>query len=160
MTRTSGIPSLRAAVVALATAALLLVLSAERASAYSKPPGGTWRYQDLFDYTDGGEFALSRDGSKIGKLVLQPGERTTSTCGSAEIRLVSRPDVKSYRSASGRYAVAKNRGGLFVPTPVTFKQSGRSVAGKLLVLWGETGRVAESGKVELGGCRLSFYAHK
>lgn len=53
----------------------------------------------------------------------------------AAIRLVSRPAVKSYRSASGRYAVAKIRGGLFVPT-------------------------AEIGKVEIGACRLSFIARK
>jgi len=47
MTRTSGITSLRAVVGALAAAALLLVLSAERGAAYTKPPGGTWRSEDL-----------------------------------------------------------------------------------------------------------------
>lgn len=160
MTRTRRISSLRAAAAALAASVLLLVLVVEQASAYTKPPGGTWSFADLFDATDGGSFALSRDGSKVAKLVLKPGEDSVDACGSAAIRLVSRPQVRSYRSVNGRYAVAKLRGGLFVPTAVTFKVGGRSVGGKLELLWGETGRIVETGKVELGDCRLSFYAHK
>lgn len=149
----------RSLAVALA-ASLLLVVTADRASAYAKPPGGAWRYEDLFDRTNGGSFALSRDGSKIARLTLVPGASFTTTCGSGSIKLVSRPQVKSYRTVSGRYAVAKIRGGLFVPIGVSYKQGGRTVAGKLLVLWDETGRIAETGKVEIGACRLEFVARK
>jgi hypothetical protein len=160
MTRSRRISSLRAVAAALAASALLLVLAVDPASAYTKPPGGTWTFEDLFDATDGGSFALSRDGSKVAKLVLKPGEDSVDACGSGAIRLLSRPQVRSYRSVNGRYAVAKIRGGLFVPTSVSFKVGGRSVDGKLELLWGETGRVVETGKVELGDCRLSFYARK
>jgi hypothetical protein len=146
--------------VALAASLLLLLVVADRASAYAKPPGGGWRYEDVFDRTDGGSFALSRDGSKIAKLTLVPGQYSTTACGSGPIKLLSRPQVKSYRNVSGRYAVGKIRAGLFVPIGVSYKRGGRAVAGKLLVLWDESGRIAESGKVEIGACSLSFHARK
>lgn len=147
--------------LALALGASLLLVASEHASAlYAKPPGGAWRYQDVFDRTDGGSFALSRDGAKIAKLTLTPGRYMTATCGSAPIKLLSRPQVKSYRSVSGRYAVARNSRGLFVPIAVRYKRAGSTVAGKLLVLWDESGRIAETGKVEIGDCLLSFNAYK
>lgn len=153
--------ALPARVAALAAATvLLLAVAADRASAYSKPPGGAWTFQLLFDYTRSGQFALTRDASRVAKLVLVPGEDFAEQCGSAAIALVSRPKVRSYSSANGRYAVAGKRGGLFVPTSMSFKRAGRRFTAKLMLLWDESGRLVSSGKFESGDCLLSFNARK
>ena len=161
MTSLRLIPSARRCAVALAAGALLIALAASPAAAlYAKPPGGAWRFQNLFDATRSGTLALTRDGGRVAKLTLVPGEDEVERCGRATIALVSRPKVLSYRFANGRYAVAKSRSGLFVPFAMSFKRGGRAFTGKLMLLWDESGRLADTGKFEAGDCRLSFYARK
>lgn len=152
----------RALAFALAAALLLIALApADGALAYTRPPGGRWSVQHLFDATRSGELSLSRDGSSVAKLVLVPGERSADQCGTQAIALVSRPKVRSYGSANGRYAVAVKPGALFKPLAVTFKRGGRNVRGSVMLLWDHDGRLLDTGKVELpGDCRLSFYARK
>lgn len=150
----------RLCAAALAAAVLLLALTVERAAAYSKPPGGRWTFQHLFDDTRSGTFALTRDGARVAKLVLVPGERRVDSCGRAAIRLVSRPQLRTYRFANGRYAVAKKRSGLFVTTAMRFKRGNRAFTGKLMLLWDHDGRLLDTGKFESGSCRIDFYARK
>lgn len=148
------------ALVATLAASVLLMLAADRAAAYEKPPGGAWTFNNLFDDTKSGSFALTRDGGRVAKLVLVPGEDSVASCGSAAIKLTARPKLLSYRSVNGRYAVARLRRGLFVPFAMGFKQGGRSFSAKLMLLWDHDGRLVDTGKVEFGDCRIGFYARK
>lgn len=147
----------------IATAACLLLMlgfAADRSSAYSKPPGGKWNFQNLFDYTKYGALSLSKDGKKVTKLVLIPGEGAPEACGQAKIRLQTRPQVKRYRKVSGRYAVANLRKGLFVGKPMVFKQGRKRFRAKLHILWDESGRIASTGMYERGDCYIKFFARK
>jgi hypothetical protein len=159
---TTALPAARALGLALAAAVLLLVLApAQRAGAYTKPAGGAYTVQHLFDVTRGGQLALSRDGASVAKLVLVPGERSAAACGSEKVTLLSRPKVRSWRGANGRYAVAVLPGRLFRPLAASFRHGSRTVRGKLMLLWDRDGRIVETAKVELGGaCDLQFYARK
>lgn len=159
MTSLRQLSPARALAAALAASLLLLAFAAGSASAYSKPAGGRWRFFNLFDDTKKGALVLSRNASKVSKLVLVPGD-TAETCGKGAIRLKSRPKIRSYRSVNGRYAVGKIRRGLFVQIPAVFKQGKRTRRGKLMMLWGETGRMVDTGKVDIGACSIDFYAHK
>lgn len=150
----------RAVAAGLVACLLLLAVAAAPASAYTKPKGGRWIYRNLFENTKKGSLVLARNGSKIAKLVLVPGERNFDTCGRATVRLKSRPKIRSYRSVNGRYAVGKLKKGLFVPTRAVFKQGKKTRRGKLLALWDDPGTTLTPGKVVIGGCTLDFYANK
>jgi len=146
------------AVAALAAVAVAALPAA--ASAYDKPAGGKWNYQNLFDRTKAGALSLSKDGKKVTKLILKPGADYADLCGK-RIVLVSRPKVRSYKKVNGRYAVARLPGQLFKPIPVRLKVDGKPRRGTLMLLWDETGRLLDTGKVEYGDCLyLSFYARK
>jgi hypothetical protein len=146
----------------LATAICLLLMLglADRSSAYDKPAGGKWSFQNLFDYTKYGALSLSKDGTKVTKLVLVPGEGAPEACGQAKIRLQTRAQVKRYRRVNGRYAVGNLKKGLFVGKPMVFKQDKKSFRAKLEILWDETGRLAETGMYERGDCYIKFFARK
>jgi len=144
----------------VACAVLLTLGSAEHASAYTKPPGGKWGFHNLFDYTKRGALSLSRNGSKVTKLVLVPGEELAETCGKDPVRLKSRPRVRSFRKVDGRYAVANLKRGLFIGKPLTFKQGKRRFRARLELLWDESGRLVQTGQFDHGECHLSFFARK
>ncbi len=146
-------------IVALATITLMVAF-VEQASAYSKPPGGKWNFQNLFEDTKRGALSLSRSGSKVINLVLVPGTDEIDACGKEPIRLKSRPAVVSFRKAGGRYAVANLKHGLFVGKPLTFKQGKRRFRARLELLWDETGRLMFTGQFDRGNCHLSFFARK
>jgi hypothetical protein len=159
MASTRRISHLRGGGNTLLPSLLPLSLAAGQASAaYPKPAGGRWRFLNLFDDTKSGALVLSRDSSKVVKLVLKPGD-TAAACGAAAIRLKSRPKVRSYRGVNGRYAVGRIRRGLFVPTPMTFKQGRRAFRAKLLLLWDDA-RQMNTGRFEHGDCTINFFAHK
>jgi hypothetical protein len=161
MRPTAVVPHARALAIALAGALLLIVLAPTAALAYTRPPGGRWAVQHMFDETSSGALSLSRDGSSVATLVLVPGETRSDQCGTRPVRLVSRPKIRSWRSANGRYAVAVNPSGLFKPLPAVFQRDGRSVRGRLMLLWDHDGRLVDTGKVELpGDCHLNFHARK
>ncbi len=147
----------------MAIASLFLVFGfVDRASAYSKPPGGKWNFQNLFDSTKHGALSLSKNGKKVTKLVLVPGESAPEACGTNPIRLQTKPAVKRYRNVSGRYAVANlnRKTGLFVGKPMVFKQGKKRFRAKLHILWDESGRVAGTGQYERGDCFIKFFARK
>jgi len=146
--------------IATAVCLLLMLGLADRSSAYYKPAGGKWNFQNLFDYTKYGSLALSKDGKKVTKLVLVPGEGAPEACGKAKIRLQTRVRVRRYRKVSGRYAVGNLRKGLFVGKPMVFKQDKKRFRAKLEILWDETGRLAETGMYERGDCYIKFFARK
>jgi hypothetical protein len=147
--------------VAGASALLLLFGLSGSALAYEQPAGGRWSFQHLFDDTRSGAFTLSRDGGTVAKLVLTPGEDSVDQCGPQSIRLVSRAKIRSYRNINGRYAFGRVRAGLFVPAGVTFKRGARTVGGRLMLLFDQSGKRLDSGKAELpGDCQISFYARK
>lgn len=151
----------RRRIVAAAVAVALPLAAASDADAYVKPAGGVWSFQDLFDDTRSGALTLSSTGTQVTKLVAVPGERTVGECGSAAIRLVSRPTIRSYRSANGRYAVASKPRPLFRPTPAWFKRGARRVRGRLMLLWDHDGKLLDTGEIHLsGGCRVDFFARK
>ena len=147
------------ALIAVVTIVLGLACVSQ-ASAYSKPPGGKWNFRNLFEDTTRGALSLSKDGSKVINLVLVPGEDEIEECGKEPIRLVTRPAVKSYRKANGRYAVANIKGGLFVGTSPAFNQGKGTFRSSLQLIWDETGRLLDEGQYEHGDCYLSFYARK
>ena len=151
-------PSLGVVLVALLVLGALWL--APGASAYSKPAGGKWNFQNLFEDTKRGALSLSRDGTKVNKLVLVPGENEAENCGAEPIRLTSKPRVQSFRKVNGRYAVANLKGSLFVGKRLTFKQGSRSFRASLELLWDESGRLVETGQFEYRNCYLSFYARK
>ena len=154
-------PALRSLAVAVGVAALLLIGLTATASAYVRPAGGTWRFENLFDDTKDGALKLTGNGLSVKKLVLVPGEDSVGACGSSWVRLAGRAKIRSYRSVNGRYAFGRLRSNLFVPAPVTFTQGGKRVRGKLLLLFGQTGRLVDSGQAELpGDCHIRFYARK
>ena len=146
--------------IATAVCFLLMLGLAERSSAYYKPSGGKWSFQNLFDYTKYGALSLSKDGKNVTKLVLVPGEGAPEACGQAKIRLQTRPQVKRYRKVSGRYAVGNLKKGLFVGKPMFFKQGKKRFRAKLEILWDETGHLAETGLYERGDCYIKFFARK
>lgn len=152
----------RAPVLVLLAGALLLAGPASIASAYDKPRGGKWNIQDSFGYTDGGAMSIAKDRGKLTKLVLFAGEDYLEQCGARRIQLTSRPKIKRFASAGGRWAVGRQQGGstLIRPVPATFKLAGKKVKGKLLMLFDEDGLLAETAEVELPSCSLSFYARK
>ena len=67
---------------------------------------------------------------KVTKLVALTGEDADDACG-ARVELVSEPKLKSYKSASERWALAGLSKGLFVPTSVKYKVDGKRVSGKI-----------------------------
>lgn len=147
----------------LAAAAALAVplAAASDAQAYEKPAGGAYTFRGLFDDARRGALTLARDGTRVTKLVAVPGERSAGRCGTGAIRMTSRPKVRPYRSANGRWAVARNPGGLFRPTPAWFTRAGRRVRGKVMLLWDHDGRLVDSGEIHLpGDCRIGFFASK
>ncbi len=146
--------------IAVAACTVLLLGFAAQASAYSKPAGGKWNFQNLFDNTKRGALSLSKKGTKVVNLVLVPGEDEVEACGTAPIRLTSRPPVVKYRKIGGRYAVANLKNGLFVGKPLSFKQGKETFRAKLELLWDETGRLMQTGQFEHGACFLSFFARK
>lgn len=151
----------RRRLLAAAVALALPLAAASDAHAYEKPAGGAYRFNNLFDDTRSGALTLSQAGTQVTKLVLVPGERSVAQCGARPIRMTSRPKVRSYRSANGRWAVAHNPGGLFRPTPAWFARDGRRVRGKVMLLWDETGRLVNTAEAHLpGDCRLDFFASK
>lgn len=160
MISTRQLTPARALVASVAASLVVLAFTAAPAAAYEKPAGGRWRFQNLFDDTRTGAIVLSRDASKVVKLVLVPGERSVETCGRAAVRLKSRPKIRSFPSVNGRYAVGKLRRGLFVQISATFKQGKRTLRGKILLLWEDTGRLLSTGKVDVGRCDIDFFARK
>lgn len=151
----------RRRLLAAAVALVVPLAAASDAHAYVKPAGGAWTFSNLFDDTRSGALTLSRAGTQVTKLVVVPGERSAGQCGAAAIRLTSRPKIRSWRSANGRYAVAVNPSGLFRPLPAWFARDGRRVRGRVMLLWDHDGRLVDSGKVELpGDCQISFHARK
>lgn len=151
-------PRLR--LLAAAAALALPLAAASHAHAYVKPAGGGYRFFGLFDDAERGALTLSRAGTQVTKLVAVPGERTVEECGPAAIRMTSRPKIRPYRSANGRWAVAHNPGGLFRPTPAWFARGGRRVRGKVMLLWDHDGRLLDTGQIHLpGDCRVDFFAH-
>lgn len=160
MTPSRSISPARAVAAALVLSSLLLLAVAvgQASASYSKPAGGKYKFYNLFDDTKHGALVLSRNATKVTKLVLKPGD-TADACGKAAIRLKSRPRVRSYRSVNGRYAVGRIRRGLFVPTPMTFKQGRRAFRAKLLLLWDDALQM-NTGNFVHGGCTINFYAHK
>jgi hypothetical protein len=144
-------------------AILALLVAAPAAYAiYQKPAGGKWTIQDAFERTDGGAMTISKDRTKLTKLVLNVGEDWVATCETERIRLASKPKIKKFASAGGRYAIGAQRRGssLIVPVRATFKVGGKRVNGKIIMLWDEAGRLATSASVETPNCGLSFNARK
>lgn len=141
--------------------AAFALLPAAAASAYERPAGGTWAFQDLFERTAGGKLVLSRDGSRVTRLSITPGPDAVEACGTAPISLVETPRIRSSRKTNGRFAVGALRGGLYRPVPVHFRRAGQTVQGGVMLLWDHSGRLVDTGKAELpGDCHLSFYARK
>ncbi len=105
---------------------------------------------------------IAKDGGAIAKLVLKPGEDNVEACGSGAVRLVSKPKVKKFRSAGGRYAVGRQKQGstLINPVSVDLKSGGKKVKGTLLMLWDDSGRLATTAGIEFGDCDLDFAARK
>ncbi|MEZ5077255.1 MAG: hypothetical protein R2725_07430 [Solirubrobacterales bacterium] len=138
------------------------LIAAGGAHAYVKPAGGKWNFQNLFDDTQRGAMSLSKDGNKLTKLVLVPGEGASESCRTEPIRLQTKPAVKRYRKVGGRYAVANlnRKTGLFVGKPMVFKQGTKRFRAKLHILWDEDGRVASTGRYERGDCTIAFFARK
>lgn len=150
----------RRRLLAAAAALVLPLAAASDAHAYVKPAGGGYRFNNLFDDTRSGALTLSKAGTQVTKLVAVPGERSVDQCGRGAIRMTSRPKIRSWRSANGRYAVAVNPSGLFRPTPAWFTRGGRRVRGKVMLLWDHDGRLVDTGQIHLpGDCRLDFFAH-
>lgn len=140
--------------------ALTLALPAT-ATAYTKPPGGKWNIQNIFDNTYGGGMKLSKDGSTLTTLVLNVGADYSEDCGS-KVRLESKPTIKKFPTAGGRYAFGRQLKGstLIKPIGVTFKSGGKAVKGTLLMLFDHSGRLANTGELTFGDCSLDFAARK
>lgn len=162
MTSQRPIPPIRTLIVAAALGLAISLAGAAAAHAYAKPAGGKWNFYNLFDDTRDGAMSLSKDASKLTKLVLVPGEGASESCGQAPIRLQTKPPVKRYRNVSGRYAVANlnRKTGLFVGKPMVFQQGNQRFRAKLHIIWDEDGRVASTGRYERGDCMIGFFARK
>jgi hypothetical protein len=100
----------------------------------------------------GGSMSLSRKRA-VTKLVALPGQDFTEDCGT-RLQLVGKPKLKSYKAASERWALARVRKGLFVPTPVKLKTDKGTVAGAVKLIWDSPTRA--SGQFRFSSCVLNF----
>lgn len=154
-TSTALIPLIAAAVVLSAFAGGAL-------AAYSKPAGGKWRIDTLFGFTSGGTMKVAKNRKKITKLTLKVGDDYVDGCGAKQVRLKGKLKVKKFKSAGGRWAVARQERGstLLLPIKAKFKLGKSRVQGKAIILFDETGRIGETAQVELPDCTLSFIPRK
>ncbi len=146
----------------LLVAVALVALPVAGASAYVKPPGGKWNVQDVFEGTDGGSMRIAKDGGSLTKLVLKPGTDSIGACGAGAVRLASTPKIRKFKTAGGRYAIGRQKKGstLITPVRVDVKVAGKKVKGTLLMLWDDSGRLAQTAELEAGDCALRFAARK
>lgn len=135
--------------------------SVTSAGAYRKPASGKWSIQNMFGYTAGGTMTIARKGGKVTKLVLIVGEDHVEQCGAERVRLVSKPKVKRFPKSGDRWGVARyETSSLLGPRGVKLRVGGKQVRGKLMLLFDESGRLADSARAQFGDCSLSFAARK
>jgi hypothetical protein len=129
---------------------------------YDKPAGGKWQIQDVFDYTAGGSMKVAANGKAVKKLKLKVGADYVETCGAKKLSTKGKLKVKKFVKSGGRWAVGRTAGGstLIEPIKAKFKLGTKTVKGKALMLFDESGETALTARVELDACTLTFAVRK
>ncbi len=121
---------------------------------------GGWSVEQLFSGVKGGSMKVAKNRKTIKKLTIKYSDDSRDACGrKATIKGLK---VKSFKQAGGRYAYAKlpKKTGLFEPKPTKFKAGGKRRRGKLMLLFDQSGKLAETARIEYGSCIANFLVRK
>lgn len=151
--------------ITVATATVLITPAATMAapSAYRTPAAGTWVVQDKFDYTAGGTARIAKGGTRLTSLSVKVGKRSAGEggCGDARtVAIVKSLPIKRVGSYKRPVVGRLGKDQLITTVSTRLKIGGRTVPGKIMVIFEKDGRSAYSVRMETGDCALDFALRK
>ena len=145
-------------ILALAVAALVAVPATTAAQSKPKPPSG--KYKIVFH----GSGSLRVKDKKLVSAAIVPKDEDTA-CGTTKITLKGTPYSLSIASRGGysSWIVGKNAPKTsdgYKPVKAKFLLGGKTVSGKLKMLWNDDQLKSGSGNFTIGDCGLDFNFQK